>query len=53
MLQISNFGVYLGGQSKLPAPQTLGGTNGKKTSEKGGILFGRSESFGKDDHLGK
>lgn len=50
---ISYFDVYLGGQGKLPAPQTLGGTNGKKTSEKSGILFGRSDSFGKDEHLGK
>ena len=43
----------LGGQSKLPAPQTLGGTGGKKGSEKGGLLFGRSESFRNSEHIGK
>ena len=45
--------MNVGGQSKLPPPQTLGGTNEKKSSEKSGILFGRSESFGKDEYLGK
>ena len=48
------FETFIGGQSKLPAPQTLaGGTKGRHPSDKGGVLFGRSESFKTNEHLGK
>ena len=52
-LSLMSLLLNLGGQSKLPAPQTLGGTGGKKGSEKGGLLFGRSESFRNSEHIGK
>ena len=46
--------TFTGGQTKLPAPQTLaGGTKGRHPSDKGGVLFGRSESFKTNEHLGK
>ena len=48
------FEIFVGGQTKLPAPQTLaGGTKGRHPSDKGGVLFGRSESFKTNEHLGK
>ena len=51
-LRNPNWYTFLGGQGKLHPPQTLG-ASGKNSSEKGGILFGRSESFKINDHLGK
>ena len=48
-----NYNHSVGGQDALPAPQLLGSKNGRKSSEKGGIIFGRSDSFGKDDRAGR